>query len=131
VRAPSSAFAVVPSAEQARHLRGGLRSAGLATEVLVGEAGLCQVAGHAEVDAVMAAIVGAAGLRRPWRRSRRASGIAGQQGSAGDVRRALHAGGAASGAVLLPIDSEHNAIFQCMPGDYARGLSRSVCGAFC
>jgi 1-deoxy-D-xylulose-5-phosphate reductoisomerase len=68
----------------------------------------------------MAAIVGAAGLRPTWRRSRLARNPAGQQGSAGDVRRAVHAGRARSGSVLLPIDSEHNAIFQCMPQDFAR-----------
>ena len=56
-------FAVVPNAEAAARLRESLVAAGCATEVLEGEAGLCQVASASEVDAVMASIVGAAGLR--------------------------------------------------------------------
>ncbi len=56
-------YAVVPDAEAARELQGALRAAGLVTEVLVGEAGLCAVSADPAVDCVMAAIVGAAGLR--------------------------------------------------------------------
>nr|WP_175586081.1 MULTISPECIES: 1-deoxy-D-xylulose-5-phosphate reductoisomerase [unclassified Pseudomonas] len=118
------AFAVVPSTEAAARLREGLAAAGCATEVLEGEAGLCQVACAAEVDAVMAAIVGAAGLRPTL-----AAVEAGKKVLLAN-KEALVMSGALfmesvrrSGAVLLPIDSEHNAIFQCMPGDYARGLS--------
>ncbi|MFJ3108749.1 1-deoxy-D-xylulose-5-phosphate reductoisomerase [Pseudomonas putida] len=118
------AFAVVPSAEAAARLRASLAAAGCATEVLEGEAGLCQVASAAEVDAVMAAIVGAAGLRPTL-----AAVEAGKKVLLAN-KEALVMSGALfmeavrrSGAVLLPIDSEHNAIFQCMPGDYARGLS--------
>ncbi len=118
------AFAVVPVAEAAGRLREGLAAAGCATEVLEGEAGLCQVACAAEVDAVMAAIVGAAGLRPTL-----AAVEAGKKVLLAN-KEALVMSGALfmdavrrSGAVLLPIDSEHNAIFQCMPGDYARGLS--------
>lgn len=119
------AFAVVPAAEQAARLRDGLAGAGCATEVLVGEAGLCQVAAAAEVDAVMAAIVGAAGLRPTL-----AAVEAGKKVLLAN-KEALVMSGALfmeavrrSGAVLLPIDSEHNAIFQCLPGDYARGLGQ-------
>ena len=118
------AFAVVPSTEAAARLREGLAAAGCATEVREGEAGLCQVACAAEVDAVMAAIVGAAGLRPTL-----AAVEAGKKVLLAN-KEALVMSGALfmesvrrSGAVLLPIDSEHNAIFQCMPGDYARGLS--------
>jgi 1-deoxy-D-xylulose-5-phosphate reductoisomerase len=118
------AFAVVPSAEAVARLRASLAAAGCATEVLEGEAGLCQVASAAEVDAVMAAIVGAAGLRPTL-----AAVEAGKKVLLAN-KEALVMSGALfmeavrrSGAVLLPIDSEHNAIFQCMPGDYARGLS--------
>jgi len=118
------AFAVVPSAEAAARLRESLVAAGCATEVLEGEAGLCQVASASEVDAVMAAIVGAAGLRPTL-----AAVEAGKKVLLAN-KEALVMSGALfmeavrrSGAVLLPIDSEHNAIFQCMPGDYARGLS--------
>ncbi|MBC3437402.1 1-deoxy-D-xylulose-5-phosphate reductoisomerase [Pseudomonas sp. BW16M2] len=117
------AFAVVPSAEAATRLRQGLAAAGCATEVLEGEAGLCQVAAASEVDTVMAAIVGAAGLRPTL-----AAVEAGKKVLLAN-KEALVMSGALfmdavhrSGSVLLPIDSEHNAIFQCMPGDYARGL---------
>ncbi|MCY1404144.1 1-deoxy-D-xylulose 5-phosphate reductoisomerase [compost metagenome] len=117
-------FAVVPDAEQARHLQGGLFAAGLDTRVLVGEPGLCEVAGHPDVDVVMAAIVGAAGLKPTL-----AAVEAGKRVLLAN-KEALVMSGAlfmhavkASGAVLLPIDSEHNAIFQCLPTDYSRGLS--------
>lgn len=118
-------FAVVPSAQAAARLREELRGAGSATEVLEGEAGLCQVASAPEVDAVMAAIVGAAGLRPTL-----AAVEAGKKVLLAN-KEALVMSGALfmqavrrSGAVLLPIDSEHNAIFQCLPGDYARGLAQ-------
>ncbi|MNO54473.1 1-deoxy-D-xylulose 5-phosphate reductoisomerase [compost metagenome] len=117
-------FAVVPDVEQARHLQGGLFAAGLDTRVLVGEPGLCEVAGHPDVDVVMAAIVGAAGLKPTL-----AAVEAGKRVLLAN-KEALVMSGAlfmhavkASGAVLLPIDSEHNAIFQCLPTDYSRGLS--------
>ena len=116
-------YAVVPDAEAARELQGALRAAGLVTEVLVGEAGLCAVSADPAVDCVMAAIVGAAGLRPTL-----AAVQAGKKVLLAN-KEALVMSGALfmqavrqSGAVLLPIDSEHNAIFQCLPGDYARGL---------
>ena len=115
--------AVVPDERAASQLQADLRSAGLNTEVLVGEEGLCQIASAPEVDAVMAAIVGAAGLRPTLAAVNTGKKILLANKEAlvmtGDlfmqaVRR--------SGSVLLPIDSEHNAIFQCLPQDYARGL---------
>ncbi|MBD8575936.1 1-deoxy-D-xylulose-5-phosphate reductoisomerase [Pseudomonas syringae] len=116
-------FAVVPTTEAAGRLQEGLRSAGLDTGVLVGEGGLCEVAAHPQVDAVMAAIVGAAGLRPTL-----AAVEAGKKVLLAN-KEALVMSGALfmqavrrSGAVLLPIDSEHNAIFQCLPQDFARGL---------
>jgi len=119
------AYAVVPDDEAAARLRDGLAGAGCATQVLVGEAGLCEVAAAPDVDAVMAAIVGAAGLRPTL-----AAVEAGKKVLLAN-KEALVMSGALfmdavrrSGAVLLPIDSEHNAIFQCLPGDYARGLSQ-------
>jgi len=118
-------FAVVPEAGAARNLQDDLRAAGLSTQVLVGEEGLCQVAAAPEVDAVMAAIVGAAGLRPTL-----AAVEAGKKILLAN-KEALVMSGALfmqavrkSGSVLLPIDSEHNAIFQCMPQDFARGLSK-------
>lgn len=117
-------FAVVPEGPAARGLQDDLRAAGLPTRVLVGEEGLCQVASAPEVDAVMAAIVGAAGLRPTL-----AAVEAGKKILLAN-KEALVMSGALfmqavrkSGSVLLPIDSEHNAIFQCMPADFARGLS--------
>jgi 1-deoxy-D-xylulose-5-phosphate reductoisomerase len=116
-------FAVVPGVEAGRRLQQELRTAGLSTHVLVGEEGLCQVAADPEVDAVMAAIVGAAGLRPTL-----AAVEAGKKILLAN-KEALVMSGALfmqavrmSGSVLLPIDSEHNAIFQCMPRDFARGL---------
>lgn len=118
-------FVVVPELEQARALQDRLDSAGLEARVLVGEPGLCEVAAHPEVDAVMAAIVGAAGLKPTL-----AAVEAGKRVLLAN-KEALVMSGAlfmnavrASGAVLLPIDSEHNAIFQCMPADYSRGLGK-------
>ncbi|HLA31896.1 MAG TPA: 1-deoxy-D-xylulose-5-phosphate reductoisomerase [Pseudomonas sp.] len=117
-------YAVVPQPAAAQALQSALQLAGLTTRVLVGEAGLCQVAAHPEVDAVMAAIVGAAGLPPTL-----AAVEAGKKVLLAN-KEALVMSGALfmqavqrSGAVLLPIDSEHNAIFQCLPGDYARGLA--------
>ena len=115
--------AVVPHEGAARQLQADLRAAGLNTEVLVGEEGLCQVSSAPEVDSVMAAIVGAAGLRPTLAAVNAGKKILLANKEAlvmtGDlfmqaVRR--------SGSVLLPIDSEHNAIFQCLPHDFARGL---------
>ncbi|BAQ72880.1 1-deoxy-D-xylulose 5-phosphate reductoisomerase [Pseudomonas sp. Os17] len=116
-------FAVVPEAAAASRLQEELRAAGLSTRVLVGEQGLCDVASAPEVDAVMAAIVGAAGLRPTL-----AAVEAGKKILLAN-KEALVMSGALfmqavgkSGSVLLPIDSEHNAIFQCMPADFSRGL---------
>ncbi|WP_095093593.1 1-deoxy-D-xylulose-5-phosphate reductoisomerase [Pseudomonas sp. Irchel 3A5] len=116
-------FAVLPTQESARKLQDDLAAAGLDTRVLVGEGGLCEVAAHQQVDTVLAAIVGAAGLRPTL-----AAVEAGKKILLAN-KEALVMSGALfmqavrqSGAVLLPIDSEHNAIFQCLPLDYARGL---------
>lgn len=116
-------FAVLPTQEAARKLQDDLAVAGLDTRVLVGESGLCEVASHSQVDTVLAAIVGAAGLRPTM-----AAVEAGKKVLLAN-KEALVMSGALfmqavrqSGAVLLPIDSEHNAIFQCLPVDYARGL---------
>ena len=101
-----------------------------ATEVLQGEAGLFQVVTADEVDTVMAAIVGAAGLP-----STLAAAEAGKTVLLAN-KESLVMGGhllmravRQAGARLLPIDSEHNAIFQCMPVDGAarpslEGVSR-------
>ena len=95
-----------------------LRDAGLSTDVSWGEEALCEVAPASDVDVVMAAIVGAAGLRPTL-----AAAQAGKRVLLAN-KEALVMSGAlfmqavqASGAELLPIDSEHNAIFQCLAGN--------------
>lgn len=117
-------YAVVPEALEAQRLEGELRAAGLTTRVLAGSEGLCEVAAHPEVDAVMAAIVGAAGLHPTL-----AAVEAGKKVLLAN-KEALVMSGALfmqavrrSGAQLLPIDSEHNAIFQCLPPGYGDGLA--------
>jgi 1-deoxy-D-xylulose-5-phosphate reductoisomerase len=120
------AYAVVGSAADAQRLVVLLKDAGLRTEVLHGADALAQVASLPEVDAVMAAIVGAAGLpptlaaaragKRVLLANKEALVMAGAVFMA-EVRRA--------GALLLPIDSEHNAVFQSMPHDYAGDMARS------
>ena len=118
-------FAAVPTAEQARGLQSQLVEAGSRTEVLAGPQALCELAAHADVDMVMAAIVGAAGLSPCL-----AAAQAGKRLLLAN-KEALVVGGAlfmqavrAGGATLLPIDSEHSAIFQCLPEDRAAWASR-------
>ena len=111
-------YAVLPTETQAVALRAALRENGVPTEVLTGAAALCDVAAHPDVDAVMAAIVGAAGLSPCLAAAR-----AGKRLLLAN-KEALVVGGAffmqavaEGGAQLLPIDSEHSAIFQCLPED--------------
>jgi 1-deoxy-D-xylulose-5-phosphate reductoisomerase len=122
--------AVLEAPASAQALERALRAAGSRTEVLCGSAALEQVASSSTVDTVMAAIVGAAGLP-----STLAAARAGKQVLVAN-KESLVLGGALlveaarrSGAVLVPIDSEHNAIFQCMPpslrtGEPPRGVRR-------
>ena len=118
-------FAVVPTQERASALQQALLEAGSHTEVLVGEEGLCQVAAAPEVDAVMAAIVGAAGLRPTLAAVRAGKKVLLANKEALVMSGALFMQAVRdSGAVVLPIDSEHNAIFQCMPRDFERGLGQ-------
>jgi 1-deoxy-D-xylulose-5-phosphate reductoisomerase len=116
-------FAVVADETQARGLAEQLRRQGSATEVLAGPHALETVAALPGVDSVMAAIVGAAGLRPAL-----AAALAGKRLLLANKEALVMAGALfmdavrASGAVLLPIDSEHNAVFQSLPRDFARGL---------
>ena len=112
-------YAVLLDEGSALQLRKLLREAGLSTEVLTGVAALEQVAVLQEVDAVMAAIVGAAGLRPTLAAARAGKRIllANKETlvmAGNGFRDAARAGGSA----LLPIDSEHNAIFQALPRGY-------------
>ncbi len=117
--------AVVPDEARARALRAGLRARQLPTEVRVGARALEELAAAPEVDSVMAAIVGAAGLApciaaaRAGKRLLLANKEALVVGGA-LFMRAVHEGG----ATLLPIDSEHSAIFQCLPEDRAQWDAR-------
>jgi 1-deoxy-D-xylulose-5-phosphate reductoisomerase len=117
--------AVVGNAAAAQQLQDGLRALGLRTEVAYGPAALCEVVAAPECDVVMAAIVGAAGLA-----STLAAAHAGKKILLANKEALVMAGPllmdavAANGATLLPIDSEHNAIFQCLPYDFQRTLDR-------
>jgi 1-deoxy-D-xylulose-5-phosphate reductoisomerase len=91
------------------------------THVLVGEEGLCQVASDPECDTVMAAIVGAAGLLPTLSAVRAGKRVLLANKEALVMSGQLFMDAVAeAGAELLPIDSEHNAIFQCMPPDKIR-----------
>ncbi|MGE8320430.1 MAG: 1-deoxy-D-xylulose-5-phosphate reductoisomerase [Comamonas sp.] len=113
-------YAVMADPAQARLLAVRLKDAGAATVVVDTPDALEQIAAHPEVDAVMAAIVGAAGLRPSLAAAR-----AGKRLMLAN-KEALVVGGQLfmdaveqGGATLLPIDSEHSAIFQCLPEDPA------------
>jgi len=116
-------FAVMTDADAASQLRDQLKSRSPDTEVLAGSAALEAVASHPEVDAVMAAIVGAAGLK-----SSLAAALGGKTVLLANKEALVMAGGLFMNAIrdnaanLLPIDSEHNAIFQSLPRNYAAGL---------
>ncbi|MDB4021101.1 1-deoxy-D-xylulose-5-phosphate reductoisomerase [Litorivicinus sp.] len=90
--------------------------------VAFGEASLIEAAGSSEVDVVMAAIVGGAGLISTY-----AAVCAGKKVCIANKESLVMAGGLMmtrakdQGAVILPIDSEHNAMFQCLPESYVIG----------
>ncbi len=101
-------------------LKAALRAAGASTEVVQGDDALVQLAALSEVDCVVAGIVGAAGLL-----STLAAAQAGKRILLANKEVLVMAGElfmravSANGALLLPLDSEHNAIFQCLPADFA------------
>jgi len=123
---------VLVNEEAAAQARAALRECGSRTSVESGESALAAAVSSGNVDMVMAAIVGAAGLsptlaavragKRVLLANKEALVMTGRL-LMEEVRRA--------GAQLIPIDSEHNAIFQCMPagylpGDTARGVTRVI-----
>lgn len=118
-------FAVMVSAPHARELADKVKANGLDVQVLSAQADLDMIASHERVDAVMAAIVGAAGLP-PCMAAAKAGKrllLANKEALVvgGDVfMQAVRAGGAR----LLPIDSEHSAIFQSLPEDAATWADR-------
>jgi 1-deoxy-D-xylulose-5-phosphate reductoisomerase len=116
-------LAVTANPSLERDLSDALKKQGARAEVLVGDAGLKEAAGMAETDIVMAAIVGAAGLNSTFEAARcgkkillankESLVIAGEVFIA-EARKNL--------ARILPVDSEHNAIFQALPADFEQGL---------
>jgi 1-deoxy-D-xylulose-5-phosphate reductoisomerase len=126
------AFAALAERVAAAKLAQRVASAGLPTRVLAGPEALSTVATLPETDAVMAAIVGAAGLA-----STLAAAASGKQVLLANKEALVVAGpllldcARRSGATILPIDSEHNAIFQCLPaggvaGSAPAGVTRIV-----
>jgi len=120
-------FAVLRDAALAAQLAERCRAAGLDTEIRHGVEALVEMSSLPEVDAVMAAIVGAAGLEPTL-----AAAQAGKKVMLANKEVLVMAGELfmhavrENGASLLPVDSEHNAIFQSLPTDFARGLAQ--CG---
>ena len=117
----SPRYAVMTDSAAADELSYRLKVEGRATQVLSGADALSEVAAHPDVDGVMAAIVGAAGLVPALAAARAGKRIllANKEALVLSGRLFIDAI-AASGAQLLPIDSEHNAVFQALPRDYAR-----------
>ncbi len=116
-------FAVLADESCVPELKERLARAGHAgTQVLGGEDGLVEVAAHSSSDYVMAAIVGAAGLRSTF-----AAVNAGKRLLLANKESLVMAGpllisaAKTSGATLLPVDSEHSAIFQCLPANARAG----------
>ena len=114
-------LAVVVDADAAARLQKLILDRGLKTEVVYGEQALCDVASADDCDTVMAAIVGAAGLRPSLAAARAGKKLLLANKEALVISGQLFMDAvAASGSTLLPIDSEHNAIFQCLPIGYQR-----------
>ncbi len=109
-------YAVLVDESAARHLAEQLKAENIQTEVLTGAAALADVVQADQVEVVMAAIVGAAGLRPTL-----AAVKAGKRLLLANKESLVMTGdllldeAKRSGAEILPIDSEHNAIFQCLP----------------
>jgi len=120
-------FAALLDPRAARELADAVRRENLPTRVLHGEEGLCTIAALPEVDTVIAGIVGAAGLSPTLAAARTGKRIllANKETlvlGGGLFIEAVRAGG----GTLLPIDSEHNAIFQCLPPHHHGGAA--ACG---
>ena len=112
-RAP---YAAMLDARAARELGDALRREDLPTRVLQGEEGLCAIATLAEADTVIAGIVGAAGLAPTLAAARAGKRILLANKETLVLGGHLFIEAAREGdATILPIDSEHNAIFQCLP----------------
>ena len=126
IAAVQPSLAVMFDAEAAGRLRETL-PAGTRTEVLTGMEGLIEAASSSEVDHVVSGMVGAVGLRPTH-----AAIAAGKRVSIANKETLVLAGelmvglAARTGSVLIPMDSEHNAIFQCLAGASGKELERIV-----
>ena len=117
-------YAVVADAEHAARLEAMLKRDGTATQVLHGAQALVDVASADEVSGVMCAIVGAAGLPSALAAAQKGKTIYLANKETLVVSGALFMETArANGAAVLPVDSEHNAIFQVLPRDYTGRLN--------
>ena len=111
-------FAALADEQAAEALRTHLREAGSHTQVLAGHAGVAEVAALREADTVVAAIVGAAGVRPTLAAVEAGKKILLANKETLVVTGALFMDAVKRhGATLLPVDSEHNAIFQCLPAE--------------
>ena len=111
-------FAALADEQAAEALRNHLREAGSHTQVLAGHAGVAEVAALQEADTVVAAIVGAAGVRPTLAAVEAGKKILLANKETLVVTGALFMEAVKRhGATLLPVDSEHNAIFQCLPAE--------------
>jgi 1-deoxy-D-xylulose-5-phosphate reductoisomerase len=123
IRAFRPPYAALADAAAVHELRALLGAEAAGTRILAGEGALEELATLSEVQYVMAAIVGAAGLR-----STLAAARGGKRLLLANKESLVMAGALlvaavnASGATLLPIDSEHNAIFQCLPPGARAGV---------
>jgi len=117
-------YAVVGDADHAAELEKKLKQEGINTQVLYGSQALIDVASADEVSGVMCAIVGAAGLPSALAAAQKGKTIYLANKETLVVSGALFMETARqNGATVLPIDSEHNAIFQVLPRDYTGRLN--------
>ena len=117
-------YAVVGDADHAAELEKKLKQEGISTQVLYGSQALIDVASADEVSGVMCAIVGAAGLPSALAAAQKGKTIYLANKETLVVSGALFMEAARqNGATVLPIDSEHNAIFQVLPRDYTGRLN--------
>lgn len=119
-------YVVVTDSNVVSNLQQNLQAAGLNTEVLVGEEGLCAVASAPEVDCVMASLVGAVGLVPTLAAVKAGKRVLLANKEVLVMAGALFMAAAKQyNATLVPVDSEHNAILQCLPLDYRIGQTCS------
>lgn len=116
-------FAALYDVKSAQQLADNLKALNVATEVVSGTQAICELAAHPEADMVMAAIVGAAGLLPTLSAVK-----AGKKVLLANKESLVTCGqlfideAKKSGAKLLPVDSEHNAIFQALPPDLQNAI---------